>query len=302
MSILVLTLISTFGLNQLINVMMSRYLTSRAQAQTENSLFTRNVEFSFGIYGFILAIPVGIVILLLTYFLLNLSKGKLNFGEERGQILFRWSSIYGTVIGFIIWRVLSQIFMTMGVTVHVAFGFLSLFLAPLIAILVGQTLNRVMVRVTGTNIDLVHEVQSGIHDARIKDKNIERMIKILSKGDATSIRGAKFRLVLNNIFNWTIGLFGKTIWFFVEAILESGGSSSSRGGGYGGGSSVSNTRNKHKSDAHAEADKLRNQANYTRKHYVNQLNYNPKYSKNEYNRALRDEKAANEARDRANRM
>lgn len=303
MSIIVMTIIGTFGLNYLINVMMTRYLSARAQAQNDTTLFTRHVEFSFGTFGIILAIPVFIVILLLTYFLLNLSKGKLNVGEQRQQIVFRWSTIYGIVIGVIVWQVLAQVFLSMSAVVHPIFGWFSALLAPVIAIIVGALLNRIMVRYTGGNIDLVHEIESGIHDSRIKDKNIDKMINILSKGDATSIRGAKFRLVFNNIFGWFFGFFGKIIWFFVEAFLESGGSRNSRSsGGYGGGLSVSDTRKKMKSEAHAKADKMRSQANYTKKHYVKQANYNPKHAQSEYNRALRDEKAANEARDRANRM
>ena len=308
----ILTILLTLALTKLINQIFTR------EVVLENGFIHTTNFFLSGPAMLLLAIPVSFISVLLMKLFMNMGGKQATPVEHRLE--FTWYSIYGIVIGLLAFFTLSTGLNTFVASVAVdtlGGGFLwtsiALFVPAGVAIAFAIILNRVMIRITNTNSRLILEIEQGQHEHYFKDfDSKEHVIKALRKGHTSTItgaiwyvRGAKFLRRTVVAIMKAFGALAVLLWKLTPTINRAGSS----GGSYQPVRSTSMSQSeldqknkKEKSQAEFEARQKQKQANYSQKKFVDQFNYNAKYSRPEWNRYVHDQRKANEAQERADRM
>lgn len=301
--VIILTIILTIVFNKLFNQLMTR------EVIVEGGLYSSYTNhFSIGIYGAVFAIPAGFISILIVKFFMNIKKGKPDsFDDERK---FKWYSIYGTVCGFVILFLLANLNSTLADQMEISnvwdgfkWAFAVIIIPVVIAVISAKLLNKVMIRITNTNGKLIEAIQSGRYDAEFSnmdDKN--RVLKLLEKGNVSSIKGGLWFLRIRDFTIIVVGGIIFAMFFLLDKVTPTIGQRG-RGGGWDyRQSKLYQERQRLKSEANYTAEQKRKQADYSRRMYVKQANYNAKYSQQEWNRAVHDEKAYQEAKRNADRL
>lgn len=265
--IIILTIILTIVFNKLLNQLLTR------EVSAEGGLYSSyTIHFSLGMYGIVLAIPAFIVsIFMVKIFLDWTNKKSADYVANRSE--FKWYSMYGTVIGLVIFVLLSQgmTSYTSDMQVHTLWeGFqwagMVLIIPAALAILAALLMNRIMIRLTNTNGRLIEKIAAGQYDERFKDEeNKQRVLNLLEKGRVSTITGAVWRLRIRDVILMITGSIILVLMTIVEFFSPSGSSSSS-----GGGSNYYIRKNELET-------KLRKQKEKTaaaKKEYIKQMNYN----------------------------
>lgn len=306
-SVIILTIILTIAMNKLVNGLLTQEETIG-----EGLYSSRTIHFSIGIYGLIFVIPAGFISTLIMKFFMNkiLSQSY----ASKGEISFKWYSLYGTVIGYIILFLLINLTNTYASQMLVsniwdAIKYLAvLIIIPIIfAVISAKTINKVMIRITNTNRSLIEEILAGRYDAIfLNHGNKTRVLKLLKKGNVHTIKGGLLRLKILDIL-----LMVRRIIIFVPLVLLNalipniGKLYHLTGGEDTGESNLDQQyqeRKKLKSEADDTAEEKREQVNFSKRMFEKQANYNIKYSENEWNRAVRDERAYRDAKRKADSL
>lgn len=113
------------------------------------------------------------------------------------QSRFFWSKLYGLAFGYLVWAGL--VLSADSITRQLGSGFFAslfvLIVPLLLANLIARVLNKVMIRKTGTNKELVAEFKAGLHNHEIPEKcrnaeDMEGILNSLETAEASSVRGA----------------------------------------------------------------------------------------------------------------
>lgn len=124
---------------------------------------------------------------------------------------FRWLKAYTVAIGFILFEITTKIWVAyVGKAMESSDNMnwlLSVLIYVLVVVLIcwgGKRLNRYMIRVTGTNSELIAEVRNGLHNDKIPaDKRqgaaLEGIISVLQEGETHNVRIA---VILYGIHVW----------------------------------------------------------------------------------------------------
>jgi len=293
-----------------------------------NQIFTREVTLDSGFVHtthvhlnvpamLVLAVPIGFMSLLLIQLFMN-KFSKQEPHEARNG--FNWYSLYGIILGFITFAVLASTVSSriyahefVGTTEEVLWTLFAAIFPFVAAISLTLFINWGMMRLTNTNSEIISEVKGNLHNERLKDKKTkEKVLKALQRGHASTVTGAVIYVRTTSIIFGSIkAIVGGFIFIVVKLaeFLSSGISSGRSGGGPVSTpnfmSSESDIRAKEKEakrQAQYRARQDQKQADYSRKKFIDQFNYNAKYSDAEWQRYKRDQRKADEARKRANRM
>ncbi|MGG3690881.1 hypothetical protein [Caldifermentibacillus hisashii] len=269
--VLILTIILTVVFNKLVNQLLTRHVP------VENGLYSYyTYEYSLGIYGVVFAIPAIFLSILIVRFFLNLTnKNQSKTSLSRND--FIWYSLYGKVIGLIIFVLLSKVanFFTSKMEVTNLwegfqwFGLVAI-IPAIFAFFVAMLTNKYMIRLTRTNKRLVNEIESGLYDTKLRNEKTKiRVLKRLKKGNVSTIQGALWRIRIIDFFIF-IGMTLLTIIMFIVELFSpnSAGSSSSVGGG------IRMNRLQQKQKTELELKRQKEKTAYAAKEYVKQMNYN----------------------------
>ncbi|MEK5645603.1 MULTISPECIES: hypothetical protein [Paenibacillus] len=297
LSVIILTIILTIAINKLVN----RILTQEVILE-EGLYSSRTIHFSLGSYGVIFAIPAGFISILVVKFFMNKIKRQSNsFANEK---TFKWYSIYGTICGYIILFLLLNLTNTYAsqmMVTHVWDSFLYLavlFVIPIVfAVISAKLINKVMIHMTNTNRRLIEEIETGRYDGEFQsNRNKTRVLKLLKKGEVSTIKGGLLRLKILDL----LLMVGGTI-IFIPLLLINKFTPKLEKRNYATGwnnglSELHQERKRLKSQAYDTAEQKRKQANFSKRMFIKQANYNARYSKTEWNRAVRDEREYKEAK------
>lgn len=311
--VILLTVLLTLLATKLINKLFTRSVTLE-------SGFIHTSHFSLSVpMILLLSLPVSFISVIFIQLFMNTFKQ--SQGQSRKERLeFTWYSLYGTFLGFLIFvglvKLLSNWYSPTDITLF-SEGLLwvgLIFLAPLVGVVLFViVLNRIMIRVTRTNHTIITEIKHKQHEDYFQSAEVKnRVIQVLRRGRASTITGAikyiKATALFRRALTFSLGFFFrifKTLWRLLSTF---GGSSQGGGSSYQPIHSSSSDgdsaweREQAKKEAMYQARQKQKQADYTARHFANQFNYNAKYSQGEWNRYKQDQRKANEARKRANRM
>lgn len=303
--VIILTIILTIVINKLFNQIMSR------EVAVENGLYSSyNIEFSLGIYGVVFAIPAVFISILIMKFFMNKIKRNSDYSFEEA-VKFKWYSIYGTVSGFIILYLLINSVGTYADQIQVSnlweaikWFLVALIIPVVIAVLSAKLINKVMLRITNTNRNLIADIQSGRYDSGFANKEDKSdVLKLLTKGRVSTIKGGLWFLKIRSYIIIAVAGIVFGLWFLINKITPTIGQSAARSAGWGyAESELHQAKKRLKSEAHYKAEQKRKQADHSRRRYIKQANYNAKYSQSEWNQAVRDEREYQEAKRNADQL
>lgn len=274
-SFLVLTLLLT----KILNVVLNNGLTYMMNIDN-TTIYTYN--YSVGTLGILLAIPAALLSIWIIKGFLRLKdfisrspsngaeavKAKRMLGQEKN---FKWYSVYGIVLGYLFLQYIGMNLITYisqkYMDDNAIFTLISTIVVLTIAILLVILINKFMIRITNTNKEVLHDIDQGMYDSKIKnteDKN--EIIEILGKGKAGSVRGALLYLLLKRSLIKTVKAVVLVVWGTIMALVAifspSGGRASTEGRATFGGSSNSNDKQKAKDEAHWDAKQKQKKAAY----------------------------------------
>jgi len=303
-TVILLTIALTFSLTKLINTLLMREVV-------HDNGFIYTVHFNLPVPAILgLVIPAGLLsVLLIQFFMNKISKQK---APMISDVKFRWITLYGLAIGAAAYFVLTKT-----VTMNLLFAdfdggvmkFIWTFFGVLLPFVVGIGLtlliNYWMIKKTNTNRTILLEFEQHKYDHRFKKEETKnKAFQALQRGRATTILGAivyvKFVAFLFKVIK-TIGRI------YVSVIAMALSSGDRRSGGHATFTQVNDSTDtaeseKEKQLARYQARQDQKQANYSAQQFAKQFNYNAKHSQSEWNRYVHDQREANKARERADRM
>lgn len=192
---------------------------------------------------------------------------------------FKWHRIYSVVIGYILIIVMNMLYHYMANVQMVLprssiVSFLIGIACLAIPIILVNLINRLMIKVTETNTELLAELVNGSHDAEIPEKYMTEkdffsIVKIIQNAEAHSIYGAiwvyKFKLIIYKICKYQVIIgfviggilalitMGSTNYFISEMEANIRGFNGNSGAKY-------NNNNENKSQKWVKANQARDKA------------------------------------------
>lgn len=303
--VIILTVILTIACNMFINRMFTQ------EVKFEEGLYSsRTVHFSLGISGLVFVIPSVLVSILIVRFLMNrVKRPTVSFKSES---VFKWHTLYGmTCGGILLFFLIKQVpayadRISVSNVGEALIHMTVLFLIPIvIAVLCTKLINKIMIRITNTNVRLIREIETGKHNGAFSDlKKKAKVLKLLKKGSVTTLKGGIWRVNISNF----LFLTGRTAVFVPLSLLDYSKSQTNQVPQRSTPANSENLEKKHQekknlqSEAYYESEQKRKQADFSKKQFIKQANYNIKYSSTELNRARRDQQEYEKAKRKADSL
>lgn len=199
--VIVLTIIISIALIKLANAALTFY------GNIGNTSLMR-YDYDFGLYSLVLVLPAILFSAIILKVIINLQGKNVNYVSEeealsahKKEVRFKWHRAYSIVFGYLVMILMFKGFFafvdkrrdytTKSICFHLVLGILC-FIIPVV---VSNVLNKLMIKITSTNRELIEEMKLGAHNDQIKDKFLNEkdfygIIKILENAEALSIKSS----------------------------------------------------------------------------------------------------------------
>lgn len=308
---IILTILFTKIMNDVANKGLNYYLNSF----NDHLLYT--YQYSFGKYGLILVIPAAFVSIWIIKIFLMLRKVPANTSVDGAEATkmekklsqerkFKWYSLYGFVLGYFlyayVWIHLMDYFSKTITNDYAQTGFLLIgTFGGIVAIFyLAGYINKLMIKVTYTNKELLYDIERGMYDAEFVQRSMKKddIVTALERGWATTFKGATIYL---SVRKWLLrtGKFAILIVTTVFKVLFIIAASISSFLSSGINRSSSNPSDSEyaraKEEAFRNTQQKKEERDYAAKKLAKQLNYNPRYAGSEVREFKNKQKEYKEA-------